>query len=776
MGTKFFFFTKPVRAIMRDMQSAAFLLLDTLLQLRQGDTEKFKGELLRFPVKEGVGRISEELLKEAMPLQLVELLFSYYGEAYAVEVTALVLQAMDYKPPVDDPSGITWLMQITHLWLLAALNTLKESDLKKFKKDLSMFPVKEGYVSIPRKLLKKANAWELTELLLAYCDEDYAVEVASEVLKAFDREPLPECPPSFTRKAAERLCEMHVSRHRSAEFLSSKINQALEKLIPSEKATKGSLERSTISSDEMIYKGRKQLMEILEADIELFLDVLCFCYVITLKEYREIFKVWKILKRKSKKLLSIIQERGEQACCRFLECIEIVRPGSVLILLSARHGLDQTPLKAVGQIGPQREESRKLENSASSWESVLCDLRLREDLPEKMRPEVFWDSEKGHEKYRVRFTKAGSFYCLDTDLICEVKEAVTVTYHFDSWPKHLEGQTTEEWHVAGPLLNIQVDPVEAVSAVHFPHFLCLEDEDSSQVHIAHFVEEGMVLERPDRVGPYHVVLENPTFSPRGAIFRKSWFKRKIKVHTVALLYQMLRFKAPTFHLYLLPNDSSVRKAVDEHEVNCPSHRIEKPPGTLKPLTIGSRFFVEANDVTVCPEELEFQYLDAEKLQQYLELSAEQIQDKFNFSLIEKHTNKLVWKTHVKREELNSDEMNSTQASRNGTLTNAPPRRTDSGHGVESRATVRSIRDCLISTLENLGEDELKKFKLKLHEFPVIEGYDNIPLGRLKMADAMDLSQLLLSFYMEDYAVQVMADVLRAINCRDEAKKFLSLTG
>nr|XP_028560002.1 caspase recruitment domain-containing protein 8-like [Podarcis muralis] len=393
-----------------------------------------------------------------------------------------------------------------------------------------------------------------------------------------------------------------------------------------------------------------------------------------------------------------------------------------------------------------------------------------------MRPEVFWDSEKRHEKYRVRFTKAGSFYCLDTDLICEVKEAVTVTYHFDSWPKHLEGQTTEEWHVAGPLLNIEVDPVEAVSAVHFPHFLCLEGEDSSQVHIAHFVEEGMVLERPDRVGPYHVVLENPTFSPRGAIFRKSWFKRKIKVHTVALLYQMLRFKAPTFHLYLLPNDSSVRKAVDEHEVNCPSHRIEKPPRTLKPLTIGSRFFVETNDVTVCPEELEFQYLDAEKLQQYLELSAEQIQDKFSFCLIEKHTNKLVWKARVKQEELNSDEMNSTQASRDGTLTNAPPRRTDSGHGVESRAMVRSIRDSLVSTLENLGEDELKKFKLKLHEFPVSEGHDNIPLGRLKKADAMDLSQLLLSFYMEDYAVQVTADVLRAINCRDEAKKFLSLTG
>ncbi|XP_077774083.1 uncharacterized protein LOC114583249 [Podarcis muralis] len=206
MGTKFFFSTNLSRGLIflhpenPNLQSASSLLLDIFLELKEGEGEweKFKRELLRLPVKGR--RISEELLKEAMPLQLVDLLFSYYGEAYAVEVTALVLQAMDYNPPMDDPSGITWQMQFTQLCLLATLNTLKESDLKKFKNKLSMFPVKEGYVSIPRELLVEANAWELTELLLAYCDEDYAVEVASEVLKAFDCEPVPECRSCFTRK------------------------------------------------------------------------------------------------------------------------------------------------------------------------------------------------------------------------------------------------------------------------------------------------------------------------------------------------------------------------------------------------------------------------------------------------------------------------------------------------------------------------------------------------------------------------------------------------
>ncbi|XP_077774090.1 pyrin domain-containing protein 1-like [Podarcis muralis] len=85
---------------------------------------------------------------------------------------------------------------------------------------------------------------------------------------------------------------------------------------------------------------------------------------------------------------------------------------------------------------------------------------------------------------------------------------------------------------------------------------------------------------------------------------------------------------------------------------------------------------------------------------------------------------------------------------------------------------KTITDSLVSTLENLRENELKKFKLKLHEFPVEEGYDNIPRGTLEKADVADLSLLLLNFYTRDYAVQVTADVLRTINCRDEAERLL----
>ncbi|XP_077774058.1 uncharacterized protein LOC114582843 isoform X3 [Podarcis muralis] len=527
-------------------------------------------------------------------------------------------------------------------WILSCL---WEEDLHKFKRKLREIPVLEGGVRIPEEALEEADASRLTDLLLSCYGEKDAVEVAANALRAVRCE-----------DEGDRL--LLITRPND-----SAMPPGVDRM-QRDVGKKRTLGDGLVSGDEMICKGRQKLIGILKKNLEFILHVLHSRFIITRKEYVDFLETEEDFKQKSKKLLSTIQKRGEHACCWFLECVGMAFPGSIQSLLFEVHGLVHISGHSVLQSKPplfaEEGKSTKVENPAACAENIMCSWCPSVELPGKIRPEVFWDSEKGHEKYRVLSTGAGSFRCGDTDLICEVREAATITYYFDSWPELLEKQNAEEWHVAGPVLNIQVDPVEAVSAVHFPHFLCLEGEDSSQVHIAHFVEEGMVLERPERVGPYHVVLENPTFSPRGVVYKKSWFKRKIKVHTVALLYQMLRLKAPTFHLYLLPNDSSLIKAVDEHEVQCPSHRIEKPPWTLKPLTIGSRFFVETNDVTVCPEELEFQYLDAEKLQQYLELSAEQMQDKFSFCLIEKHTNKLVWKAHVKQEELNSDEMNSTQ--------------------------------------------------------------------------------------------------------------------
>nr|XP_028559970.1 uncharacterized protein LOC114582828 isoform X1 [Podarcis muralis] len=651
-------------------------------------------------------------------------------------------------------------------FLQFSLRRLIPEERRRFRRKLREIPLEEGFLRIPDVALHKAGAPHLRDLLLSYYGGVYAIEVAAKVLSTLGR-----------KLEVDKLL-FSVREEYSA--MSHGMQRNVRKNIV------WSLEGVVITGDEMFCKGRKELLEIIEKDVGFFIGLLSYGFIITRKEYWDFWKAGEDSKEKSQKLLNMIQERGEATCCWFLEEVERKHPGSIQILLVAVHGSGKKLVQGRGPSGLKSESplfaeegrSSKVENPAVCGESVVCNLcPCEQDLPETIRPEVFLDSETSHESYRLCFTKAGSFLCFYTDVIFEVRGAVTITYHFDSWSKHLAEQNTEDWVVAGPLINIEADPAEAVAAVHFPHFLCLAGKSDSQVHIAHFVEGGMSLEKPDRVGPYHVVLENPNFSPRGAILRTSWswFKRKIKVHTVALLYQMLRFSSPKFHLYLLPNDSSLRKAVHEHEAQCPSQRIDKPPGTLRPLTIGCHFFVETNDVRVCPKEVEFQYLDADKLQQYVELFAQQMQDMFNFSVMEKPKNELIWEALVTQEELKSPEMTSSPSSSEQGACCFTMSHAASGHSVESRAMKKTIRDHLVFTLENLREDDLNRFKFKLSELPIAECFDNIPQGPLEKANAMELSRLLLGFYMEDYAVQVTVDVLNAINCRDEAERLLSLT-
>ncbi|XP_042333035.1 apoptosis-associated speck-like protein containing a CARD [Sceloporus undulatus] len=85
-------------------------------------------------------------------------------------------------------------------------------------------------------------------------------------------------------------------------------------------------------------------------------------------------------------------------------------------------------------------------------------------------------------------------------------------------------------------------------------------------------------------------------------------------------------------------------------------------------------------------------------------------------------------------------------------------------------------DHLLEALEDLGEQELKRFKGKLREVPIKAGYEHIPKGRLEKADPLDLAELLISFYAEDYALELAAKVLAEVHCKPQAERLRARSG
>ncbi|XP_044301496.1 uncharacterized protein LOC123031100 [Varanus komodoensis] len=89
-----------------------------------------------------------------------------------------------------------------------------------------------------------------------------------------------------------------------------------------------SMNSESISGEEMIRKRRKQIIEVIEKDLELFLDESVSQSVITEEEYAALDKSKENAKKKTRTLLLLLQKRGGAACTQFLECLEVVCPGT----------------------------------------------------------------------------------------------------------------------------------------------------------------------------------------------------------------------------------------------------------------------------------------------------------------------------------------------------------------------------------------------------------------------------------------------------------------
>ncbi|KAM6112032.1 caspase recruitment domain-containing protein 8 [Pterocles gutturalis] len=296
---------------------------------------------------------------------------------------------------------------------------------------------------------------------------------------------------------------------------------------------------------------------------------------------------------------------------------------------------------------------------SSQWSNVgspqqgSCGRCMGEDLPE-VTPETTQGFWKYCTTYRAHLPHAGIFQCSITGLSFEVKSAVTITYRYTAWDTHLSKADQEMWVPAGPLFHIEVQP-GVVQAVRLPHFICLaEDVDTSLCSIAHFKSGEMTLERPTRLIAFSAVLENPSFSLLGVLWRRLRSTlNSFPMHSLVLIFQQLRAAPTTLHFYLIPDDNSVRQAIEQQEMTRNSKLIPKPH-PLNPLFFGCIYQVFSTpSVVITPQaQLPFCYKSPKEQQPFIEIYIRNMAEEIWLLMKDTRNNIVVWRASLRSGDIN----------------------------------------------------------------------------------------------------------------------------
>ncbi|XP_051023358.1 NACHT, LRR and PYD domains-containing protein 1a-like [Acomys russatus] len=296
--------------------------------------------------------------------------------------------------------------------------------------------------------------------------------------------------------------------------------------------------------------------------------------------------------------------------------------------------------------GPTSFKQQKLQPGASHMER----LGTENDFWGSTGPVATEVVDSERNLYRVQFPGAGSYYSQNTGLHFVVTRTVTIEFEFCAWRKFLDRTPLpHSYMVAGPLFNIKAEQ-GAVAAVHLPHFVSLQEGqvDISLFHVAHFQEHGMFLETPEKVEECYAVLGNPSFSPVGVLLRMIPAVRNlIPITSTTLIYYHFNFEDVTFHLYLVPNDCTIRKAIDDEETKFQFVRINKPP-PVESLYLGSRYIVSGSKkLEIIPMELELCYRSPGESQLFSEIYVGHLSSGIKLQIRDKKHRKLIWEALLK---------------------------------------------------------------------------------------------------------------------------------
>uniref|UniRef100_A0A8C6DVH6 NLR family pyrin domain containing 1 n=1 Tax=Moschus moschiferus TaxID=68415 RepID=A0A8C6DVH6_MOSMO len=304
-----------------------------------------------------------------------------------------------------------------------------------------------------------------------------------------------------------------------------------------------------------------------------------------------------------------------------------------------------------GPRGAEMSDTSSLKRQRqASGKGHMESLGTEDDLWGPTGPVATEVVDKERSLYRIHLPVAGFYHWPNTGLRFEVRGPATIEIEFRDWDQFLNRNFPQHsWLVAGPLFDIKAEP-GAVAAVSLPHFVAFQgkQEGKAEFQVAHFKEEGMLLEEPARVTPCYAVLENPSFSPMGVLLRMvQTALRFIPITSTVLLYHYLQPEEVTFHLYLIPSDCSIQKAIDDEEKKFQFVRIHKPP-PLTPLYMGSRYTVSGSEkLEILPEELELCYRSPRESQLFSEFYVRHLRSGIRLQIRSKKDGTVVWEALVK---------------------------------------------------------------------------------------------------------------------------------
>ncbi|XP_056594449.1 NACHT, LRR and PYD domains-containing protein 1 homolog [Triplophysa dalaica] len=352
-------------------------------------------------------------------------------------------------------------------------------------------------------------------------------------------------------------------------------------------------------------------------------------------------------------------------------------------------------------------------------------------------------------KYRMKLA-SGCYECRRTGIRVECSGDVELEYHTCDWDSMSDDLRQENLTPCGPLIDITLISGEP-NAVYLPHFLCLGGGNIEDAVTVLRVEDNAVSFEKCVLTRFHAKLLDNTFSAKGLVMRILHLFGK--VHCKTLIYQTVKTHL-TLHVYLIPDDKHMIKAVNEEERGS---TFIKKPGPVRSLQMNDKFTI--NTLRKGKQSKRCSEITPEKLQltrnlEFFEIFINSPKEDFFLQMIkEKQKSDIVWDVTIRKGDY---KQNASGADC-----------TDGGKGHYSSSGERSLHEVLLKYLEDLKSEDLRLFTWYLTER---DRKSNIPKCKLENKTTFDVVSCMIDHYQEDGAGRETLRIFKKMNQNNLAKE------